>query len=359
MAALLKGGGDFQRDFREAVAAELTPSVRRRGAAQMALKSIVILTWAIGSYLGLLLYARELWQILPLSVSLALALAGVGFSIQHDANHGAVGGRLGRVWGFSLDLMGASSQVWRAKHNHAHHTYTNIDGADTDIEQLPLARFAPSQPLYRFHRFQHLYMWFFYGLFAFKGHLTGDWMQMLRGQVGLQPITRSPGIIAVFIAGKILFITWAIALPLYLFDWWAVLGVFALVSWVFGMTVATVFQMAHCVEEAEHGFTTVAELEENPGRRWAEHQLASTVDFAPRNRVLNWYLGGLNFQAVHHLQPKVCHVHYARLSPVLDRVAAQNGLAYRCHPTLRSALASHGRWLRRMGHETVPVAEAG
>lgn len=347
--ALFKGGGDFLREFRAAAAEELTPAVLRRGAWTMGAKAATISAWTIGSYLALILWAREPWQIGLMCVSLALALAGVGFSIQHDANHGAAGGRLARLYGFSLDLMGASSQVWREKHNHAHHTFTNVDGADGDIEQLPFARFAPSQPRFRFHRFQHVYMWLLYGLYAFKGHLTGDWKEMTRGQVGIQRIRRGPGVVAAFVLGKALFVSWAVVLPLLLFPWWTVLIAFALTSWVFGITLAVVFQMAHCVEEAEHGFATVAELEADPERRWAEHQLASTVDFAPRSRILNWYLGGLNFQAVHHLLPRVCHVHYARLSPVLERVAAENGLQYRCHPTFRSALRSHGRWLRRMG----------
>lgn len=347
--ALLTGGGDFQRELRAEVAKALTPSVVRHGRWQMGTKAVLISAWAIGSYLALILWAREPWAIVPLSVSLALALAGVGFCIQHDTNHGAVGGRYSRLLGFSLDLLGGSSQVWREKHNHAHHSYTNVDGADTDIESLPLARFAPSQRRYPYHRFQHIYMWFFYGLYSFNGHLTGDWAEMVRGRVGLQRIRRSPGVIAGFILGKLLFFSWSLIVPLMLFPWWAALGVFALTSWVFGIVLAVIFQMAHCVEEAEHGFTTVAELEANPGRRWAEHQLASTVDFAPNSRLLTWYLGGLNFQAVHHLMPKVCHVHYARLAPVVERVAAANGLRYRCHPTFRSAVASHARWLRRMG----------
>lgn len=347
--ALLTGGGDFQRELRAEVARVLTPDVLRRGRWAVGLKAGIIGAWAVASYLALVLWAREPWLVVPLSVSLALALAGVGFCIQHDANHGAVGGRMSRIYGFTLDLLGASSQVWREKHNHAHHTYTNVDGEDTDIAQLPLARFAPSQPRHPHHRFQHLYMWFFYGIYSFKGHLMGDWREMSRGMVGNQRIRRTPTIVFFFVLGKILFFSWTLVLPLMLFPWWGALASFAIVSWVFGITLAVVFQMAHCVEEAEHGFTSVDELEANPGRRWAEHQLASTVDFAPDNRVLGWYLGGLNFQAVHHLMPKVCHVHYRRLAPVVARVAEANGLMYRCHPTFRSALASHGRWLRRMG----------
>ncbi len=46
--------------------------------------------------------------------------------------------------GWSTDaLLGFSSYAWRVKHNVAHHTYTNVDGYDDDITQVPLARFSP------------------------------------------------------------------------------------------------------------------------------------------------------------------------------------------------------------------------
>ena len=34
----------------------------------------------------------------------------------------------------SLDLVGASSFVWEHKHNSLHHTYSNIDEHDDDID---------------------------------------------------------------------------------------------------------------------------------------------------------------------------------------------------------------------------------
>ena len=43
--------------------------------------------------------------------------------------------------GWTADvLLGLSSYAWRVKHNVAHHTYTNVDGYDADITQVPLAR---------------------------------------------------------------------------------------------------------------------------------------------------------------------------------------------------------------------------
>jgi linoleoyl-CoA desaturase len=69
------------------------------------------------------------------------------------------------------------------------------------------------------------------------------------------------------------------------------------------------------------------------------------VNFAPRSRLLTWYLGGLNYQIEHHLFPKVCHIHYPALAPIVARVCREHGVRYYSHPTMRAALASHARWL--------------
>jgi len=108
-----------------------------------------------------------------------------------------------------------------------------------------------------------------------------------------------------------------------------------------------VFQLAHCVDEAY--VSSVDELRAGEPRNWAVHQVEATVDFATGNRLLSWYLGGLNFQVEHHLFPKVCHVHYPQLLDVVRETCAEFGVTHSAQPSMRAALASHARWLRRMG----------
>ena len=241
---MFQGGGPFQRELRRRVDAELTPARRRAGTARMIGKSALIGGWALASYLGLLLWAQTAWQVVALSVSLGLALAGVGFAIQHDANHGAYvrGRRMNRAIGVSLDLIGASSYIWRAKHNHAHHSFTNVVGADTDIDQLPLARFAPDQPRHWFHRWQHLYMWPLYGFYAVKHHLAGDLPQVIQGRVGDEPHGpsqgRRPGDLRRRQGGLL---ELGAAHPLLLHPVWFAVPAFLIASWVLGFTLAVVF----------------------------------------------------------------------------------------------------------------------
>src|SRR5436190_14840784 len=63
--------------------------LRRRDSPQMYAKTAVILLWFGASYALLVFAARTWWQGVGLAASLALSIAGIGFSIQHDANHGS------------------------------------------------------------------------------------------------------------------------------------------------------------------------------------------------------------------------------------------------------------------------------
>ena len=84
-------------------------------------------------------------------------------------------------------------------------------------------------------------------------------------------------------------------------------------------------------------------------RAWAEHQVRTTVSFARGSRVLAWLLGGLNFQIEHHLFPRICHVHYPGMSHVVEATCKEFGVEYAEHESIWAGVASHYRWLRRMG----------
>ena len=108
----------------------------------MYLQTTLLLLWFLASWVLLVLVAATWWHAILAATSLVLAIAGIGFGIMHDANHGAYSKRDGvnRVLERTLDLLGASSYMWRWKHNVFHHAYTNVDGVDNDIDLAPFAR---------------------------------------------------------------------------------------------------------------------------------------------------------------------------------------------------------------------------
>lgn len=341
-----ESGAAFHVDLTQRVRDYFEGSARsRHGDARMTLKTTTILIWLAGSYLALMFGHPGAWLSALLAVSLGLAMAGVGFCIMHDANHGATSsnGRLNRILGFSTDLLGASSVLWRQKHNVQHHTYTNISGKDPDLNGGgPWLRLAPWQPLKPWHRFQHLYVWVLYAFFPLKWWFVDDVGELMSGAARGRELWTA-------IAGKILFVGWAFVLPALLHPTWALLPLWGIALFTLGNVIAAVFQLAHCVDEVD--FVPAGDVEGG----WMEHQVATTMDFAPTNPLLTWYLGGLNFQVEHHLFTRICHVHYGALARIVEATCKDHGLRYRCQPTLRGALGANLRWLRRMGMQ--PLAE--
>jgi cardiolipin synthase len=154
--------------------------------------------------------------------------------------------------------------------------------------------------------------------------------------------------------GKVLFFGWAFVVPALFHPFENVLLFYATTSFLIGLVLSVVFQLAHCVEEADF---PVPQPEGYRLRRgWAVHQVQTTVDFAPRNRWLGWYVSGLNFQIEHHLFPRICHLHYPRLAEIVEATCAEFGVRYTAHQGLWGALSSHWRWLRRMGRPSPPAA---
>lgn len=333
-------GGAFHADLARRTHDYFEGSSRsRHGGFAMGLKVATMIAWLASSWALLMFAHPAFWVALLLSLSLGLAMAGVGFCVMHDSLHEATSAsrRVNRALGFSLDLLGASSLLWRHKHNVMHHTYTNVSGSDPDLEGgRPWLRLAPWQALRPWHRFQHLYVWLLYGVFPLKWWFFDDARDLIARRARGNDLW-------VALAGKALFVGWLFVLPAIVHPSWALLALWAMAIFALGNVMAAVFQLAHCVPEAEF----VARPAEVGG--WAQHQVATTVDFAPDNVLLGWYLGGLNFQVEHHLFSRVCHVHYRALSRIVQQTCRDHGLRYRCQPTLLGALASNVQWLRELG----------
>jgi linoleoyl-CoA desaturase len=336
----------------------LRPSGREIACARRRLhgKALLIGALAASSY-GLLVFGRVGVGVRLLSAAvLVVALVATATGVMHDANHGAFSRsrRLNRVVGFSGDLLGGSSWLWRVKHNTLHHASPNVMGVDTDIEQMPFARLAPEQPWRRWHRAQHLYLWFLYGFMALSWLLISDIRTVISGRQGDHALPRRPKFLEVvtIAGGKVLHLTWAVVIPLLFCPVWAVVVFYLACSWCVGFALAVMFQVAHCVEEAE--FTT-----DNAPRRpdFVAQQLRSTVDVRIDTpvvgRFLRWWMGGLDHQVEHHLAPRLPHTIYPLLAARIDGLPSAPDLARRCHASLGAALRSHARWLRLMGQKPV------
>jgi linoleoyl-CoA desaturase len=358
-ARKIRGGGgvkfgknnEFQAELKRRVDAYfLRTGRRRRDVPQMYLKTAILLGAFVTFYVLLVFFARTWWQAVPLAILLGLTTAGIGFNIQHDGGHQAYSEHawVNKLMALTLDMIGGSSYFWHYQHGVYHHTYVNITHEDTDIDLGMLARLSPHHRRYWFHRWQHLYIWPLYGLFVIKWHLFDDFKNLIIGRLGNHPIPRPKGWdLVAFIVGKVVFLTLALGIPLLFHRLWVVFLFYGIAAAVLGSVLSVVFQLAHAVEDAE--FPMPLESTGNMEHAWAIHQVETTVDFARGSRLAAWLLGGLNFQIEHHLLPRICHVNFPALAPIVEETCREYGIEYNQHPTFRAGLASHFRWLRRMG----------
>jgi linoleoyl-CoA desaturase len=334
----------FHQALRSRVREHLDVTGREvRGAAAMYVKTALLFAWLAASYWLLVFGQPGLAGGAALAVSLGLAIAGIGFNVMHDGSHGSysTSPTVNRWMARSIDLLGGSSFVWQRKHNLLHHTWPNVEGVDDDVDTGGLARLSPEQPRRFHHRFQHVYMWPLYCFLAVKWQLWDDFATLATGRMSGRPFPRPRGSeLAVFVLGKLVFFTLAFVVPLTQHPAWTVVLGYLLASSTAGLTLSVVFQLAHCVPEAETG----RELSS-----WATRQVQSSVDFARGNRLLGWYVGGLNMQIEHHLFPQVCHLHYRAIAPVVEATCREWGVRYPSHPTFRAAVAAHFRQLQALG----------
>ncbi|MBK07578.1 MAG: acyl-CoA desaturase [Deltaproteobacteria bacterium] len=327
-----------------------------RDQPKMYLKTVIILSWTLASYALLLFGPAIVWFKFLMAASLGAAMAGVGFSIMHDGGHRSYSTKnwINRIAFFSLDMLGASSYIWNWKHNVFHHTYPNIVDHDDDLNVGVFGRLAPEQTHYKFHQYQHIYLWFLYGLLPAKWHLFDDFEKLYTGRMGVNSFPRPKGWdLFVFFSGKILFFTWAFVIPSMFYSFWVVCAFYLFATFIEGVLLAVVFQLAHCLEEADFPMPNEYNKIDDD---FLIHQLHTTADFAPNNKLLSWYVGGLNFQVEHHLFPKVSHIHYPALAKIVEETCNDYGIQYHCHATFWGSLRSHYNWLVRLGKNAEQVA---
>ncbi len=343
---------EFERELNKRVNAYFeNTSSTKRDCFNMYVKSFLSISWVIVSYCLIVFAGLPVWGIILASVSLSFALNALSFNVMHDAIHGAYSKHkiVNRLMGHWLDLIGGSSYLWNSKHNYFHHSYPNITGHDDDVEVGVFARFTPHQKKYSFHRFQHLYIWFLYGFLAIKWHLLDDFQVYFTEKVNGHHRERPKGMdAAILFGGKIFFFVMVFVVPSLYYPVLYVIGFYVLIAMMQGVIMSLVFQLAHCVEEAE--FPMQDEEAGIMDRTWVVHQIYTTVDFARGNKLLTWYLGGLNYQVEHHLYPHICHINYPKMSYIVEETCKDYGVPYSVHDGFLDGLRSHYNWLRELAH---------
>ncbi|MDO9373756.1 MAG: acyl-CoA desaturase [Ferruginibacter sp.] len=333
--------------------------IKKTGDWRLYTKTITLIGAAIGLYLTLMFVNLPGLAALAICGILGYTFACIGFSVMHDANHGSYSTKpwLNDLLGLSANALGASSYFWKQKHNIIHHTYTNVDGIDDDIAKSPIIRQCESQKWVPAHRIQHLYLLPIYALSSIFWIFFMDFTKYFTRKIYTTEawkMTRKNHFI--FWGTKISFFTFYVFLPIMVWGFGSWLAGFFVLHAVMGLTLSLVFQLAHVVENTE--FENIA-LDETKhiDSAWAEHELRTTANFAMGNKVISWFVGGLNYQIEHHLFPRVSHVHYPAISKLVMEKCKEFNLPYNKYDTMSEALASHFRVMKMLGQKPALAQE--
>ncbi len=351
----------FPRPQKESFRTTLTKRVKdyfednkisNKANAAMVLKTIGMLSLYLVPYFFLLFGQPSVALVLLLFFVMGFGMSGIGMGVMHDAIHGAYASNrhINKWLGATIYLISGNAANWRVQHNVLHHTFTNIQGLDEDMESSGIIRMHPSQKWQKFHRFQKIYYPFVYGILTINWLALKDFKQLIqyykRGVGGhTAESIKKEWVILVFT--KALYFSLFVVLPLVLIPvawYWVLLGFF-LMHFTAGVVLSYVFQLAHMVEGVDNMDIPESGMAED---EWMEHQLRTTADFAKGSRIVNWFVGGLNFQVEHHLFPTVCHVHYPAIAKIVKKTALEFNLPYKEYHRVSDALKAHVSHLKKM-----------
>lgn len=326
----------------------------------MVIKTIVMLSLYFVPYILIMTQGYSLFVMWLCTLVMGLGLAGIGMSIMHDANHDAYSANpfFNKLMGMTLTFVGADIKNWKTQHNLLHHTFTNIHKHDKDIDDKAIMRFSPHGKYKKIQKFQVFYVFVFYSIMTLYWTTLKDlvqYVQFIKEGHNKDSVSQKIVSLVRLLFWKAVYITYIIVLPMQLLglSFGQVFVGFLSLHLVAGLILSVIFQLAHVVEDTtfplpdEHG---------NIDNEWAIHQLATTADFAPHNKFITFYVGGLNYQAIHHLFPRICHVHYPKIAPIVAKTAKEFGVKYSCNKSFWSALKSHMRVISSLGKDETSFA---
>ncbi len=318
----------------------------KTGDSRIYVKATVLLAVFVLIYVTLV-FIQPHWIIsLLLCVVFGVNFAAIGFNIMHDAGHNSFSSnkRLNTILSYSLNMLGGNIYFWKLKHNVAHHTYTNIEGEDHDIE-VKFMRLHADQQAKKYHKYQRYYFIVLYCVSYLAWIYYQDYEKYFKQALGKAQFHFPLKEKVIFWTTKVVHLNVFIIIPVIFVGWLPTLIGLLVSSIVCGLILATVFQLAHVVTETEFTVVQDAERVEN---EWMVHQLLTTANFATKNKTLTWLLGGLNFQVEHHLFPKISHIHYPALNKIVRQTCQEFNINYIEFKTFQSAFSSHVQVIQAM-----------
>src|SRR5690554_7519719 len=227
----------------------------------------------------------------------------------HDAAHNAVffSKRQNRLYCYVLELFGSNSEIWIQRHITLHHPYPNIQNWDCDIKQSDVVRIFPNAPWYKFHRYQHIYMWFLYPFYTLIWLFSRDFKDFFGTKDNyLKRIYKIPTTeyVKLFVS-KAFNLFYMLVIPYWVLD--QTFGIIFLAWLVMHLSASGLGVIAlistHVDEEA------VFPLPPEDGKMdttWGFHQMLVTKDFSAGNPIMDFLYGGFTHHVAHQIGRASC-----------------------------------------------------
>ncbi|MDN3492950.1 fatty acid desaturase family protein [Winogradskyella bathintestinalis] len=328
-------------------------NIKKTGNWKLYVKAIIMFTLLLGP-LVLLLTVDNLpgWLLIISMMVIGIGMAGVGMNVMHDANHGSFSSKkwVNKLMGSSIHILAGNDYNWKVQHNVLHHTYTNIQGHDEDIDAGRIIRFSKHSQWLKIHKYQRFYAFLLYGLLTVNWAVTTDFKQTyqyLKRKLSYGDFPNPATQWTKLIIGKIIYYSIWVVLPLVLgYAWWQVLIGFLIMHYTAGIILSVIFQLAHVMPNTEMPLPDQNGTMKNT---WAIHQLFTTSNFSPKSWIVEFYTGGLNRQVEHHLFSNISHVHYKHIAQIVRETAHEFSLPYNEYNSIWTAIAEHYQQLKQLG----------
>lgn len=326
-------------------------NIHPAGNRKLYLKSILQVLLSVALYVTLVFFTPGAAISILLCLILGFNLAVIGFNVMHEGGHHAFSKHnfVNHVSAYFLNVLGGISYYWKIKHNVNHHTYTNVEGMDSDIDVKPFMRLHEGQPWKPYHKFQYLYWMPLYGISYLAWIFYEDFVKYFSNKLSSNGDAKKLPAREHFIFWftKVMYVAVYGVVPIVMVGFVAWLIGFLIITIICGLTTSIVFQLAHVVQGTQ--FHVPANQTPGDKQEWAIHQIISTANFGTSSKTLHWLLGGLNFQIEHHLFPRVSHIHYPAVSNYVKRACKEADVSYQEYKSMLAAFISHLIHLKKLG----------
>lgn len=317
---------DLYIDFKERIANYFKGKSIKANTYGWTIYGIMIVLTLISIYL----WIQGYWISLLL---IPFCGAYLSSSILHDATHYAM--VKSPIWNERLSYLGlyhCLPLTWYHQHVIGHHTQTNIQGRDPDLEHFRVnqMKFGWRTNVKQQHQNYYLKWRNYFPLFAIMASygpiiyrsvdclISGTYLNRVKFQF----------------TSKREVIEFLLELSLFIFGPWFMISK---LGWVKGLIFIAVPRFIHGVgyyfmsqvsHIQEDAFKFIDDKNVNPNNEWVVHQICTSVDYETQSLFWSFVSVGLNNQAIHHICPTVHPCHYPELNKVLIKFCQDHNLPY-------------------------------